>query len=154
MKCLHFLNKIDGFCLDDSLFGHICKQQITDLILIINENNMEMTEKRYTKNVYATILAFFENLKHLTIVLSFADNYPRLSFYNLSPMTFSSSILTELCINVNNFNDVHALLDGRLKQLTTLIVQVEFIHGSILNSSNRVSSCSVLFSFLRLIHLC
>ncbi|CAF4060668.1 unnamed protein product [Rotaria magnacalcarata] len=43
-------------------------------------------------------------------------------------MTFSSSILTELCINTNNFDDCLALLDGRLKQLTSLILQVNYIY--------------------------
>ncbi|CAF4036425.1 unnamed protein product, partial [Rotaria sp. Silwood1] len=121
---------VPRYFMDDSLFGHICKQQITNLILVINENNIEKIKKEaYTKNVYAAILAFFKNVKHLTIVESSAiDNYPRLSLCDLSPTTFFSSTLTKLCINVNSFDDVHALLDGRLKQLITLIVQVDSIH--------------------------
>ncbi|CAF3591661.1 unnamed protein product [Rotaria sp. Silwood1] len=124
---------VSRYFMDDSLFGHICKQQITNLILVINENNIEKIKKEaYTKNVYAVILAFFKNLKHLTIVESSSiDNYPRLSLCDLSPTTFFSSSLTKLCINVNSFDDVHALLDGRLKQLITLIVQVDSIHDRI-----------------------
>ncbi len=61
-------------------------------------------------------------------------------------MTFSSSTLTKLCINVFNFDDIDALLDGRLKQLTTFIVQVEFITNRISISYNMVSLCFVLFS--------
>jgi hypothetical protein len=99
-----------------------------DLILIINENNIEITRIDYTKDVYAVIFGFFENLKHLTIVLSSIKNYPLSSLDYLSPMTFSSSTLTKLCINVDNFDDCLALLDGRLKQLTTFIVQVDFIN--------------------------
>jgi hypothetical protein len=133
------VNDIYLFCLDDSLFGHTCKQQITDLILVINENNLEITQENYTKNVYAIILAFFEKLKRLTIVLSSIGNYPPLSLFNLARMTFSSSILTELCVKVHNLNDIRALLDGRLKQLTTLIVEVEFISDRIPTSYNRVS---------------
>jgi hypothetical protein len=102
--------------------------------------------QEYTKNVYAIILAFFENLKHLTIVVSCIDNYPGsihsypcLSLYNLPPMTFSSSTLTKLCINVNCFDDVCDLLDGRLKQLTTFIVQVKLITNRVPKSYNRVS---------------
>ncbi|CAF3072325.1 unnamed protein product [Rotaria sp. Silwood2] len=91
---------VSRYFMDDSLFGHICKQQITNLILIINENNIEIQKAAYTKNVYVVILAFFKNLKHLTIVESSSiDNYPRLSSYDLSPTTFSSSTLTKLCIN-------------------------------------------------------
>ena len=62
-------------------------------------------------------------------------------------MTFSSSTLTKLCINVYNFNDCLALLDGRLKQLTTFIVQVELYQSVDINILQQVSLYSVLFSF-------
>jgi hypothetical protein len=142
-------NSICVFCLDDSLLGHICKQQITHLTLIINENNIEITQKEYTKNVYGIILAFFENLKHLTIVLSSTSisNYSFSSLRYLPRMTFSSSTLTELCINVYDFDDCLVLLDGRLRQLTTFIVQADNIHHEIIRSTNRVSLYSVLLSF-------
>jgi hypothetical protein len=59
------------------------------------------------------------------------NNIPSLSLYNLSSMTFSSSILTKLCISVCDFNDCIDLLDGRLKQLTTFIVEVNYINEQI-----------------------
>ena len=127
------------FYLDGSLVGHIFKRQITHLILISKENNTEITRKEYTRNVYAMILAFFENLKNLTIVLSSVNNYPSLSLYDLPPTTFSSLTLTKLCISVHGFNDVRALLDGRLKQLTIFIVQVESIGSQISTHDNGVS---------------
>ena len=40
-----------------------------------------------------------------------------------------------------------ALLDGRLKQLTTFIVQVDVISDRISTSYNMVSLCFVLLSF-------
>ncbi|CAF0820594.1 unnamed protein product [Rotaria sordida] len=129
---------VSRYFMDDSLFGHNFKQQITDLVLVSNENNIEITPKEYTKNVYAIIFVFFENLKHLSIVSSSINDYSPLSLYFLPSMTCSSSTLTKLCINVCDFTDVHALLDGRLKQLTTLIVQVDIISDLILTSYNRV----------------
>ena len=51
-------------------------------------------------------------------------HYPPLSLFNLPANTFSSSILTHLSIHVNTFGDCLLLLDGRLKQLTTFIVNV------------------------------
>jgi hypothetical protein len=87
-------------------------------------------------------LAFFENLKQLSIVSSSINDYPPLSLYDLSPMTFSSSTLTKLSINVISFDGVLDLLDGRLKQLTTLIVQVDHIYELILTPRNEVSLCS------------
>jgi hypothetical protein len=151
---MHKFNNIHVFCLDDSLFGHIRKQQITDLILIINENSMEITQKEYTKNVYAIIFAFFENLKNLTIAVSYTEDYigiiksyPSFSLYKLPPITFSSSTLTKLWITVNDFNDVRALLDGRLKELKIFIVQVDHIDNWISTTHHRVSSCRVLLTF-------
>jgi hypothetical protein len=75
------------------------------------------------------------------------NNFPSLSLYNLSSMTFSSSILTKLCINVCDFNDCLDLLDGRLKQLTTFIVEVNCINDEIGAFYDMVSLCSMLLSF-------
>lgn len=128
--------------LDDSLIRHIDKQKITDLILISNENNIDIDIPRsqYTKNVYAIILNLFVNLKHLSIVQSsVVYDYPSLSLYDLPPTTFSSLILTKLCINVNHFLDCLALLDGRLKNLTIFNVQINDIPHSISTSYNTVS---------------
>ncbi|CAF1473202.1 unnamed protein product [Rotaria sordida] len=84
---------VSRYFIDDSLFGHIFKQQITDLVL------------------------------HLSIVSASINDYPPLSLYISPPLTFSSSTLTKLCINVHAFDDCLSLLDGRFKQLTTFIVQ-------------------------------
>ncbi|CAF3514006.1 unnamed protein product [Rotaria socialis] len=48
-------------------------------------------------------------------------------FTDLPSTTFSSSILTKLCISLNTLQDCLSLLDGRLKQLSTLIV---IVHGT------------------------
>ena len=133
------LNNIGVFCLDDSRFGQICKQRITNLTLIINENNIEIDGKEYTKNVYAPVLAFFDNLQSLSMISSCTDNYPRFWSFEPSEKVFSSSTLTKLCINVSRFTDCLLLLDGRLKQLTTLIVQVHEIYNHIPTFHSQVS---------------
>ncbi|CAF4418656.1 unnamed protein product, partial [Rotaria magnacalcarata] len=100
LKLFNFNKEIvSRYFIDDSFFGHICKQQITDLILIINENNTEITQQEYIANVYAIILRFFKNLKHLSFASSSANDYPSLSLYCLPRITFSSSTLTKLCIH-------------------------------------------------------
>lgn len=104
-----------------------------------------MTRKEYTKNIYA-MLFIFKKLKHLSIVSSSINDYPPLSLYISPPITFSSSLLTKLCINVYLFEDCLALLDGRFKQLTTFIVQVKFISRRVSTSHNRVSLCFILLS--------
>ncbi|CAM4791525.1 unnamed protein product [Rotaria magnacalcarata] len=67
-------------------------------------------------------------MKHLSILSSSVDDYPALLLYNLPSMTVSSLILTKLCINENDFDDCLALVDGLLKQLTSVIVQLNHIH--------------------------
>ena len=91
------------------------------------------------------ILLFFENLKNFTVVPSSVNDYPPLSLCFSPPMTCLSSTLTKLCINALYFADVCALLDGRLKQLTTLIVRVSFIRDLRHSYDSKVSLREVLW---------
>ena len=89
-----------------------------------------MSLKDYTEHVYVPILMFFKRLKHLSIIIPYFDgDYSPLSISNLSPTTFSSSILTKLSVDIYRFDDCLCLLDGRLKQLITLIVRVSKINN-------------------------
>src|ERR1700733_5191386 len=89
------------FYLDDSVFQHIFKKQITDLILRNNdERTTQMSLKPYFTNVYERTMILFQNLKHLKIVETSANEYPLFSFCLESPTTYFSSTLTVLCINV------------------------------------------------------
>ncbi|CAF2853479.1 unnamed protein product, partial [Rotaria sp. Silwood2] len=109
---------------DNSSLEHILKEQITKLDLIHKDDGYEiMLSKVYTKTVYAHILTYCEKLEHLNVTASSNFVYPSLSIRYLPSNTFSSSTLTYLCINVQTFTDFVCLLDGRLKQLCTLIVQ-------------------------------
>ncbi|CAF1478541.1 unnamed protein product, partial [Rotaria magnacalcarata] len=110
----------------DSKFQHI-RKQITDLNIIDNENRIRIPCKNYTKNVYGVTLIFFENFKDLTIEPLSINNHLPLSLKDSSPSTFFSSTLTKLCLNVVNFDHCLALLDGRLRQLVTFIVQIDSI---------------------------
>lgn len=89
-------------------------------------------------------MAFFENLKNLTIMSSSLNDYPPLILSYSPPMTYFSSTLTKLSINVRYLNDLCALLDGRLKQLTTLIVRVSVIDDQRFRYDNKVSLGEVL----------
>jgi len=128
------------YYLDESPFVHIFKQQITDLTLIYNDNDGIITSlKDYTTNVYAHILTFFKNLRNLSINGSSITAYPGLSLCDLPSTTFSSLILTKLCINVSTFDDCLYLLDGRLNQLNILIVRIYDINAPSLIVHNKVS---------------
>lgn len=106
------------------------------------------TSKAYTKPVYTDILSYCEKLEYLNVTVSSSFVYPSLSIRYLPSNTFSSSILTYLCINVRTFTDFVCLLDGRLKQLNTLIVQFYEMDN---NSSvvHNLVSILYLFEFLK-----
>ena len=95
--------------------------------------------KNYNKNVYEHILKFFKNLKHLNIIEIPNQLYPPLLLCDSPSISFFSTTLTYLCINVDTFDDCLYLLDGRLKQLTTLIVKTRQICKSSLIIHNMVS---------------
>ena len=128
------------FYLDASPLRHIFEEQITDLILV-NHDTYKLTEpsNNYTIDVCEHILNFFKSLKHLNIIGSVTMSNPCMSLVNLPSNTFHSSILTYLSIDVCNLDDCLYLLDGRLKQLTTLNVRIGYIDSSFSIIHNMVS---------------
>jgi hypothetical protein len=142
--------------LDESSLRSIFQEQITNLTLINDdEDGMIRSLENYTTNIYSHILTFFKNLKELSIMgpsaismypglslcylPSAISMYPGLSLCYLPSTTFSSPILTRLCINVKTFDDCLYLLDGRLSKLTTLCVNVYSIDTSSRIVHNMVS---------------
>ncbi|CAF0787662.1 unnamed protein product [Adineta steineri] len=120
---LEFDNSLKYFT-DDSPFGQILKQQITQLDLFYNKSGyLSGSSKLYTKTVYAPILSHCEKLQHLNVISPPGLTYISLSLSFLPSNTFSSSTLTYLCIIVSTFDDFVYLLDGRLRNLNTLIVE-------------------------------
>ena len=101
------------------------KNQITKLEL----SNLDHEWKsgpwdRYSQIVYAHILSHCQKLERFEVLRKTVYAYPPLSIHRLPTNTFSSSTLTHLSIYVGTFTDCLCLLDGRLKQLNTFIVQV------------------------------
>jgi hypothetical protein len=135
------------FFLDESPFRYIFEQQITDLTLINNEKYAEVQTMNYTTNVYARILKLFGNLKNLSVVRACIGECPSLSLDAFPSTTFFSSILTKLSINVCLFEDCLSLLDGRLKQLTTFIVNIGIVenHSMVFNSVSLHRISSIFF---------
>ncbi|CAF1507955.1 unnamed protein product, partial [Rotaria sordida] len=135
MKLFNFTQDIAlNYFTDESIFEYIFKYEIKEVILENNDYYNSIKEKtivlkEYTKNVYLSIMNLFKNLKSLTIISSSKIYYPPLSIHDLPSTTFFSSILTNLSINVNSLDDCLYLLDGRLKQLITFILQIYYIHN-------------------------
>lgn len=97
------------------------------------------SSKIYTKNIYGHILNFFKNLKYLSVIETFNPSYPRLTLRELPSTTFFSATLTYLCINMYTLDDCLFLLDGRIKQLSTLIVTIGYVDKSSSVIHNMVS---------------
>src|SRR5207237_8180291 len=116
-----------------SSLRYIFQKKITNLILVNNDewDGIE-SMKNYNKNVYEYILKFFKNLKHLSIIETLNQLYPPLLLCDSPSISFFSSTLTYLCINVYTLDDCLYLFDVRLKQLTTLII---LIYNTIKNFS-------------------
>ncbi|CAF4764600.1 unnamed protein product, partial [Rotaria sp. Silwood2] len=92
LKIFNFNGKIvSRYFTVESPFRHIFQQQITDLILVFENDFNEISVKHYTTDVYEYILKFFKNLKNLSIIESFPHFSPPLALYNLPLTTFFSS---------------------------------------------------------------
>ncbi|CAF4152893.1 unnamed protein product [Rotaria sp. Silwood2] len=125
LKIFNFNGEIASrYFIVESPFRHIFQQQITDLILVFENNFNEISCKHYTTDVYGYVLKFFENLKHLSIIGSFPKSFLPLILRDLPLTTCYSSTIYKLCIHVMYYDDVLALLDGRLNQLNTLNVVI------------------------------
>ncbi|CAF1376257.1 unnamed protein product [Rotaria sordida] len=156
LKIHHFEQKFAlGYLTNEPSLRSIFQEQITNLTLINDdEDEIICSLKNYTTNVYNHILIFFKNLKELSIMGPSATSmYPGLSLCYLPSTTFSSPILTHLYINVKTFDDCLYLLDGRLRKLTTLCVNIYSIneYSRVVHNMDKLFNlkCFSLKSFFR-----
>ncbi|UJR29391.1 hypothetical protein I4U23_010603 [Adineta vaga] len=111
---------------EKSTFIHVL-QQISDLVLMINEEIRSKLHVKLITYIYNRIFILCTNLKYLD--LDGTDN----SFFSQSlltglPLTIcSSSSIVHLRIKMHNINDCLYLLDGRRSQLQTLIVNLDYV---------------------------
>ncbi|CAF1146455.1 unnamed protein product [Rotaria sordida] len=140
LKIFNFNGKIVSHYLTvESPLRRIFQRQITDLILVFENSFNEISCEHYSTDIYGFIFKFFENLKHLSIIGSYSKNFPPLILCNLPSTTYYSSTLYKLCIHVMCYDDLLALLDGRLKQLNTLnvvIIDEDFHSTKVYNTNN------------------
>ncbi|CAF0746518.1 unnamed protein product [Rotaria sp. Silwood1] len=104
----------------ESPFRRIFQPQITDLILVYKNDINILLMNKNAKFVYEYTFKLFENLKHLSVI----GLPPIFSVNYISLATCFSSNLYKLCLHINTFEDCFALLDGRLKHLSMLIVNI------------------------------
>lgn len=96
----------------------------------------------YPEGVYEHVIQFSKNLQHLSVtgfcVVLVLENCPLTAC--------SSSTLNKLCVCVGRFEDCLALLDGRLKNLTSFSVAVSYGDHVPLIVYNMVSQCYLFLS--------
>ncbi|CAF3892744.1 unnamed protein product, partial [Rotaria sordida] len=125
LKLFNFNGKIvSRYFTDKSPFRYIFQEQITDLILVFEKNFNAISNKFYITNLYGYVFNLFVNLKHFSIFELFQYRFPCLKFRQLPLTICFSSTLYKLSLYIQNLQDCYALLDGRLKELTTLIVHI------------------------------
>jgi hypothetical protein len=90
------------------------------------DNKEKKSERYFLTSVFRKVLTVFTNLSYLNCHPFVEPHLPRFAFMEDTP-TFFSSTLTELHINVFNFDDILYLLDGCLNQLHTFYVNIEFL---------------------------
>ena len=90
-----------------------------------------------TRTIFANIFTSFINLQCLNF-LSSSTEYVHLSFDGKPPNVLSS-VLTELHINLGDFDDCLYLLDGYFNQLRVLNVAIDSITYSSVIINNSVS---------------
>jgi hypothetical protein len=82
----------------------------------------------------------FTNLTHLELKLDDNVVYPPLSLIDLPSKTCYSSSVVHLNVRVRNFDDCLCLLDGRLSQLHTFIVEVDNLDDLSMAIHNKVKN--------------
>ncbi|CAF2096341.1 unnamed protein product [Rotaria magnacalcarata] len=137
---------------DESSIIHRFKNNITHLSVTMNEVSTCDFIQNLVVNVVNTIFIIFTNLTCLHFGLQDACLYSPTLLIDFLPTTRFSSNVVHLNISVCDLDDCLYLLDGRLSQLQTFIVEVYMISKTsmLLNNMETVSKlkCFSLSSFL------
>ncbi|CAF3978235.1 unnamed protein product [Rotaria magnacalcarata] len=120
---------------DESHFAHIFKNQITHLVVLIDYIESRSYDDLRI-NVFQRIFSLLTTLTDLDFGQCSRSLHPVLTFNNSSADGCFSSTIVNLRINVRTFDDCQCLLDGRLSQLRTFIVRIDFISNSKLSVNN------------------
>jgi len=126
------------------LFIQAFKHQISDLVVTISDETSQKLIQKWLIRTYVGIFGLLANLNYLDVNVYDIYSFPRSLLNGLSSIICSSSSIAHLRIRLHNLNDCLCLLDGRLSQLHTLIVNLDYIRDSSEDrfSSNRIRNNS------------
>jgi hypothetical protein len=91
--------------------------------------------------IYIAIFTWLSNLQYLDLDGIHGNLYNRRLLRGLSPTRCYSSSVAHLRIRIHNFDDCLCLVDGRLSQLHTLIVKLDYVRDSRIIINNEVNNC-------------
>ncbi len=124
------------------ILHHLHTQQIQHLNIDVSYDPKSEGSK-ILSSIFALILSICQRLINLNFCQLFHDRKSLISIYQFPSTSCTSSTLTKLKVNVATFNDCLYLLDGRLKYLSTLIIDVKKIQLSF-SDKNKVNIISIL----------
>ena len=113
--------------------------QITHLEVHIRDKQRGQIPAGSPLGIFTSVLMMGECLTNLTFSLWWIDESRDFSFLARPSIICQSSTLTKLVITVYNFDDCLYLLDGRLKRLSTLIIDIKKLRNPLANIDNTVS---------------
>ncbi|CAF1360538.1 unnamed protein product [Rotaria sordida] len=104
------------------------RYQISELIITIDYEVLNVSMLNLLIDIYHRIFLLLSNLKYLDLDVNNNYLFSKSLLDGLPSSTCLSSSITNLRIKLHNFDDCLCLLDGRLNQLHTFIVKLEYIH--------------------------
>jgi hypothetical protein len=102
---------------------------------------------------YDAIFTLLTNVQYLDLFGNDDNPFSEQLLRGLSATRCYSSSIAHLCIKIHNFDDCLCLLDGRLSQLHTLIVKLDYIRNSSILINNEVKNIHQSFAFAVLVYV-
>ncbi|CAF2473620.1 unnamed protein product [Rotaria sp. Silwood2] len=120
-------SQIESFFLEQMPFIRIFNEQILHLVVTVMDKSENASLSDVTINLYIRIFNLFTSVTHLDFVIKNDFRHPPFSLDDLPSTACFSSNIVHLSIRVLGLEDCLCLLDGRLSQLHTFIVEIYYI---------------------------
>ncbi|CAF3937496.1 unnamed protein product, partial [Rotaria sp. Silwood1] len=119
----------DSHIFDENLlFDPAFKHQISELIIKSDYQISSTSEQKFLADVYVKIFVLLPNLKYFDSDVHYLYYFSQALTSDLSFAKYCSSNIAYLRMKMHYFDDCLYLLDGRLSQLHTFIVDLNHIH--------------------------
>ena len=112
---------------EQTSFIRICNKQISHAVVTVVDKNKSASLSDVGMNLYLPVFNLLKNVTHLDFVIKDDFKSRPLSLAGLPSTTCFSSTIIYWSIKVMCIEDCLSLLDGRLNQLNTFIVEIHRI---------------------------